>query len=708
MAPTRFTHSSHPTFGLLTYEAEGTAPAEPDFVIPEDLASLDDEELATLHSTAVGHFDSIYNGGQTVLSDEALNALSTLTQGIEAVNGELSTRQTAAAERTAAATELATRVHHEERTETIDDSEAPDPAADPAAAQETEEDPAAAQPVGVVAAASRREIRVNMSALARRGSQPALVANTNTNPQRPSDVMYSTGEGSGFPVGQGLDWSQVGQVVDRRLASFNLAQFENAAASGRQISQQHGVAVIRKPIPADMFITSNDMEHVNEIMDRATDETRLPGGSLVAAGGWCAPSEILYDLLELESRDGLFSMPEVGIKRGGIQWTTGPDFTTIYAATGFAYTEANDIAGTYAVSADELHQGTGGAGSKPCYTVPCPTFVEARLQLAGLCVNAGLLQQRGYPEVIARTVRGALVAHDHKMSVRKINALVAGSTAVTMTSGTVGSLAPLLTAIEQQTEHYKYIRRMARNVTLEAVFPFWVRGAIRSDLALRQGVENFLEISDAQIDSWFRSRGINPQFVYDWQPLTGAAGTMVAWPTTVQFLLYAAGTWVGGTSDIITIDTLYDSALLGLNNYTALFTEEGWLVSKRGFDSRVITVPLCANGAVGAQIVLACDGSATVAGGDLTGPVAGTSASSVITTTGFTLTVTGASDAGQGLHGAPYRFSIDGGSTWSAWQVSNVNVRTGLVTATAYQTRHQVRDVNGNISTGNALQVTTA
>lgn len=707
--PSRVTRTA---FGLLTYAGE-TPPAEPDFVIPEDLSSIDDEELATLHATAVGNFDTLYNGGEG-LTNEALAALATLTEGIEAVNGELSARQAAAAERTAAATELATRVHHEERTETIDDSEAPD-ATDP---EEDEEETGAGtpastpegQPVGVVAAASRREIRVNMGALARRGGQPAL-ATPNANPQRVSDVMYSTGEGSGFPAGQGLDWNQVGQIVDRRLASFNLAQFENAAGRGVQLSQQHGVAVIRKPIPANMFITSNDPAHVNEVMDRATDESRLPGGSLVAAGGWCAPSEILYDLLELESRDGLFSMPEIGISRGGIQWTTGPDFTTIYGAIGFGYTEANDIAGTYAVdtstTGDALHQGTGGAGSKPCYTVPCPTFVEARLQLAGLCINAGLLQQRGYPEVIARTVRGALVAHDHKMSVRKINALVAGSTAVTMTTGTVGSLAPLLTAIEQQTEHYKYIRRMARNITLEAVFPFWVRGAIRSDLALRQGVENFLDIPDSQIDAWFSSRGINAQYVYDWQPLTGAAGTMVAWPATVQFLLYAAGTWVGGTSDVITIDTLYDSALLGLNNYTALFTEEGWLVSKRGFDSRVITVPLCASGAVGAQIVLACDGSSTVAGGDLTGPVAGTSASSAITSTGFTLTVTGASDAGQGLHGLPYRFSIDGGSTWSAWQASNVNVRTGLVTVTAYQTRHQVRDVNGNISTGNALTVTT-
>lgn len=685
-----------------------------EFVIPEDLSTLTDEQLSELHAEAVGHFDSVYGDGQN-LSDEALAALSTLTEGIESLATELSARNEQSTARSEAAAQLAQRVHTEERSETIEDVE--DDGA-PVVEGETEDDedgngggtaPADGAPVAVVASNTpRREVRVNLSSLASRRS-PGTLPRQGA-PVRMQDLVYAAGEGTGYAAGQGVDWDQIGQIVDRRLAGFNEGAFASAARAGTHLAQQHSVATFRKPIPADLMISSQDPEHVEQVMRRATDETRLQGGSLVAAGGWCAPSEILYDFLELESRDGLFSVPEVGISRGGIKWTTGIDYSTIYTAIGFSYTEAQDIAGTYAVAGDELHAGTGGAGTKPCYTVPCPSFVEARLALAGLCISAGLLQQRGYPEIIARTVRGALVAHDHKMSVRIINAIVAGSTAVSMTSSSVGTTAPLLTAIEQQVEHYRYSQRLARSTTLEAVFPFWVRGAVRSDLALRAGLSPMeaFEITDGQINAWFSSRGIAAQFVYDWQPLTGAAGTFTAWPTTVQFLLYVAGTWVKGTSDVITLDTIYDSTLLGNNNFTALFTEEGYLVAKRGIDSRVITVPICANGGTGAAYQLACDGGSVVAGGDLTGPVAGTSASSGITTTGFTLTVTGASDAGQGLHGFPYRFSTDGGSTWSAWQVSNVSVQTGKTTGTAYQTRHQVRDINGNISTGNALQVTTA
>jgi hypothetical protein len=173
----------------------------------------------------------------------------------------------------------------------------------------------------------------------------------------------------------------------------------------------------------------------------------------------------------------------------------------------------------------------------------------------------------------------------------------------------VGATAPILSAIELQVEHYRYTHRLSRTRTLEAIFPFWVRGAIRSDLSRRLGVD-LINVTDATIASWFSLRGISPQFVYDWQALDGtAAGTFVAWPTVVKFVLYVAGTWVKGSSDVITLDTIYDSVNLGQNDFTALFTEEGWFVAKRGFDSRVITVNIEADGATAAGVNIDHDGS---------------------------------------------------------------------------------------------------
>ena len=197
----------------------------------------------------------------------------------------------------------------------------------------------------------------------------------------------------------------------------------------------------------------------------------------------------------------------------------------------------------------------------------------------------------------------------------KIAAIAAGSTAITMPAGQVGTIAPILTSIELQVEHYRDAHRLSRNTTLEAVFPFWVRGAVRSDLSRRLGVD-LISVPNARIDGWFRDAGINPQFVYNWQGLgSTAASGFTSWPSEVDFLLYAAGTWVGGGSDVITLDTVYDSVMLGQNDYTALFTEEGWLTAKRGHDSRLVTVPICADGATGAGVDIDCDGTAVAAGG---------------------------------------------------------------------------------------------
>lgn len=687
-------HTSPRFVQMLTEYAEQAdeTTTEEQLVIPEDLSVLSSDELTELHSRAVSNFDAIYGDGSTLSADD-VTTLGALTEGIEALQAENRTRSEAAQERAAQAAELASRVRvevsEEETSEEITD-EATDEASDES--DEMNED-AETQPEAVAASGGRKEMRINLGNVRSR-QRPAEQGNGE--PRTMKDIM-AVADVPGFSSGEGIDWDGVGRAVDRRLMGFNQSQYAAAAQSGRHMREQLSVAVIRKPFGEGLTLQSSDPAHVDEVIRRAVDEKRLPGGSLVASGGWCAPSETIYDLFEMESRDGLFSIPEIGIARGGINFTPGPNFSTIYnAATGFSYTEDEDEAGDY--------DGQGG-GSKPVYTVPCPSFEEVRLDLIGIAIAAGLLQQRGYPEMIARTVRGALVAHDHRMSAAVLASLVTGSTPVTMRTGQVGSTAPLLEAIEMQVEHYRYIHRLSRGTTLEAVFPYWVHGAIRSDLSRRNGVD-MLAVTDAEIDGWFGQRGISPQFVYNFQDITGASGDFKAWPSAVSFLLYAAGTWIKGGSDVITLDTIYDSVNLGTNDYTALFTEEGWLTAKLGHDSRYVSVALSPDGNTGGAIQLTSGGAPAVTN-DVTNPVAGTLAGSSITATGFTLTVSGASDAGVGLDEEPYRFSTDGGLTWSQWQTAATFAVTGKVAETTYHCRHEVRDADGNQKIGAIVDVTT-
>lgn len=603
--------------------------------IPEDLSTLSDTELSELHSTAVSAFEAIYGDGNP--SDEEIEQLSAISEGLKGVKEELAARETKAAERRARAAELAAEVRpaedeteddeedgeddDEESDEDGEDGDESAASSEEHASQSGEQTPGDGEQGGEdsltasAPAPSRRRGPLSVTLPRSKRHLPRARQTDSTGASSMADIAFAAGEGSGYAQGTGIDFLDAGKIVDRRMASVNENAVRAAAKSGRHMRQQMGVMSIRKPIPAE-FTVSDDASRmeIEEVFTRASSERRLQGNSLVASGGWCAPSETMYDLLELESRDGLFSIPEVGLSRGGVSRTLGPNFADIYnSIAGFHYTEAQDVAGQYGVDEDGIGNDTDG--TKPCYKVECPEFTEYRLEVDGLCITAGLLQQKGYPEVIARTIRGALIAHDHRLAGRTIRGIVDGSTAVTMPvegagdteAAPAGTTAPLLNAIELQVEHLRYAQRISRSATIEGVFPYWIRGAIRADLSKRSGAD-LLSVTDQQINGWFTARGIAPQFVYNWQDLNGVGAVgATGWPAEVSFLLYPAGSWILGTSDIITVDTLVDSAMLGTNDYTALFTEEGRVVIPMGHDSRVVTVPVCTDGATAAGIAMECN-----------------------------------------------------------------------------------------------------
>lgn len=586
------------------YAEQVAEPADIELVIPESFDGMEYAAVVELRDQAIEAFDAQSADGAST------ETLSALIEGIEALAAEITTRDEALAAEAEAKAALAAKVDAL-RAKTDDDSQAPadeddsedDGDADDAGDDE-DSDESAAHTETLAAKPTRKEVRVSLG----KQSKAALASKAKAKPSV-RDVVKIAGESLGYSVGSGVDFGELALAVDQNMRGYNGGAYGAAHKANRHISETHNIATIHKPFAADLMIENDARDHVDRVMALAVDEKRLPQGSLVASGGWCAPSEVVYDLLEIETREGMISLPEVGIRRGGLMFTRGPSFADLYSTfPGFAFTEEEAIEGKY-------EPGANGnvVGPKPCVSIECPEFEEVRLDVAGLCIQAGLLQSRGYPEVIARTLRGALVAHDHHMNARKIAKLAADSTAVEM-GETIGAAAPLLNAIELQVAHYRSTHRLRFNQTLEAVFPFWVRGAIRADLALREGLD-VMAVSDAQILGWFSQRGVSAQFVYDWQNINStAAGDFTAWPEEITFLLYLAGTFVLGSQDVITLGTMYDSTLLANNDYSALFTEEGWLIAKRGFDSRAVTVPLCPSGAVAAAVATECGGAPVDAG----------------------------------------------------------------------------------------------
>jgi hypothetical protein len=557
--------------------------------IPEDLSTLSDSDLAELHDNAVAAFQAMLPEDGSAPSDEALDALSVLAEGIEAVKGEVGARDSAALSRSTKARELADKVLSAGETaqEVVDEDGAEDEGEEPPAEEVTEDE-------ALVAGAKRRgPININLGALA--AGRPTKEEPVDG--EKDTNIAVAAQGAAGFNVGQKISVSDMAQSINSRLSGFNASSYMAARAKGSRQSERFTIAKFPRKFDERAIVQSEDPKAAFKF---ATDESRLQGGSLVASGGWCSPSETLYDLVDISEAADLVSVAEVQINRGGIRHSLGPDYRTVFEGTGFCYTEQEDIDGDY--------DGAGG-GVKPCVTVPCPDFEDTRLGYCGVCIGAGLLQQRGYPEAIEDYINKTLNAHAHRVSAAVINSMVAESTAVSFPADQVGAVAPLLTAIDLQATHYRAVNRMARNASLELILPSWTDVLVRADLARRQGVD-LLDVSEQRMNAWFTARQVNAQFVVDWQDIsTTAASGFTSAPAEVDFLLYAAGTFVKGVTDSITFENIYDSVLLGTNDYTALFTEDPYLVAKRYHDSRVVTVPVEATGHTAGGVLIDPDGS---------------------------------------------------------------------------------------------------
>lgn len=554
------------------------------FELPEDLSTLSADELDALRQQAVDAFDALY-GSEEAPSEETVATMEALADATDAIREETARRDAQAEQNRADADSLASRVRGD--TGDTDDGDGGEPVA------EADDEPAE-EPVEAVAASGRR---ITVSGVRARQARRAEEAEQAA--QRRPRLVASADLG-GLTAGAEVSVGQLAEQLIRRTQGMTGASYRAAFAAGRRQRSAIGLGSVVKSFDPSLVASADNGQ---EVMDRAVDQSRLPGGSLTASG-WCSPSETVYDLFEVEGTDGLVSVPEFQVSRGGIRWTPGPDFATLYGDTGFSFTEEQAIDGEYAVDG----QGEPEVGDKPAYRVDCPEFEEERLSVTGLAITAGILQNRAYPEVTSRTIRGALVAHQHRLATQTIAAIAADSDAVAMPADQVGAVAPLLSAIELQSTHYRYVHRLPDSATIEVILPRWVRPVVRADLARRLGVD-LLSVPDARIAAYLAERGVAPQFVFNYQDLTGDADGFTSWPTAVELLMYVAGTWTRGTSDVITLEAIFDSELLKINDFSALFTEEGWLLAKRGHDSRKITVPICPSGAVAGGVLIDCDGS---------------------------------------------------------------------------------------------------
>jgi hypothetical protein len=584
-----------------------TVPHEFPFTVPESLTGLDDAALAALLGQVAD-----YGRGLAAVETHTADTVAGL-QASAQLAGEIAELRAGRAETVRAAAEATAAF-----TAAITPPE-PDPA--PAA-------PEPIDPPAPVTAAVRVPGVADVAAV--RTTTPDLPADADTHLM----TMTAAAEIPGYAVGGRLEtFHDAARAVTARLAHYPsmtagraqtvegrraITAYDPDVPDRRLVMTQYdrrSAVQFNRNFPDALRVNDGNIGTAERVARHAASERRLPGGSLIAslrqataagrpitaAAGWCAPSDTMWDITgsELETLDGILDLPELQTSRGGwnIPANGGPLFATIWTGIGNAGT-------THLTEAQVISDTT-----KYCWDIPCPDFVDVRLGVDYVCLTGGLLQRSGYPEVVERFSRGALVALAHKINQGVIAAIVTASGAATVIPADISgddAISGLLAAVDLAVTDARYYARMGLTRTLEVVLPMWVLTQMRASGSRRSGDTALLGMTDAQIVEWFAIRGAVPRFVYDWQDAStglvtgpGGAAPLTALPLTAQFLIYPAGTWVKAVQDVVSLDTIYDSTRLSTNEYTAVFSEDGWAALQMANPSRLYTAVVDPSGVVG-------------------------------------------------------------------------------------------------------------
>lgn len=543
------------------------------FQIPEDLSALSGEELSGLLETAKAEFNSLYESED--VSNDTLEAMESIANAVEDLVSEQNRRTTAAAKRE----ELSAKASVEAEVPAVVEAEEV-----VEAAVEAEEVIAevAVEEVAPVVEAAAEEVTTEEPIEITDAEEGVLVAANKPNttiaiPERAPQVLIAAAvDVPQFYVGQRLDPATLADALHNKARMLS---------DSRGMQTVYPVATIERP-----FGEGYDLEGLDQAAAWDAIAQGTKPSSLTASGGWCAPSQIVYDLFETECEtgaDALFSLPTFRVTRGGIRW---PVFIPHDASfnPGFVWTEANDIAAT------------SGSPTKPCVSIPCPTFTECRLDATGLCVTAGNLMDRAYPEQVRWFLNRAIRAYERNSSIRQLNLVLADTVPVAQPAS-FGALSALLDSLLLQAVDFRETNGLCLGQQLDVVLPGWALDILRSDVGRQDGTFSIGSLpTNADVTAWLASVGLNVRFINYWQPIAGNPAT--AWPTTLQYLIGFPGSYIRFDQGRLDLGVIRDSVLNSTNDYTAVWFEEFYCVGRRGPQSRLVTVPVCPSGDVGGRV----------------------------------------------------------------------------------------------------------
>jgi hypothetical protein len=415
--------------------------------------------------------------------------------------------------------------------------------------------------------------------------------------------------------------SENGKTLDRRGVAEAFAEaFRRVGQLHAGVSGRSDVVRFRTDFPESRVFAREADALDNKLKLEALSEQAATGDSLVAAGGFCAPLQVLYDIpvigdVDRPVRDAL---NRVTADRGGI--TYRPAVSGVAQTGGIGIWTATDDAASPLVP-------------KSCVEIACPGVVEVEVQAIYQCLTISNMSARFDPEWADSVVKAQSIAYAKKAENELLRQLTVGSTNV-QSKQLLGAVRDTLATLDHVVAYYRNVHRLKDNRNLRFIAPAWLKDMIRTDLA-RQMVGDGLTvfaITDAQIQGWFAARnvavtwhmdGIDPA---DWTttptltvpnqayaPIT-AGQVIPGYPDVVSTLLFAEGDWLlmdGGTLDL---GVIRDSTLVGENRYQT-FSEGFEHTAFRGIETLHLAMALQPTGASAATVSTETLAGTVAAGG---------------------------------------------------------------------------------------------
>lgn len=552
---------------------------------PEVGEPLTDVELAAIRAHTATILSEIDRANP---SADDLTVAADGAATIRAIDAEIATRSTAAADRAAALAVELDGLELPVAQEGDDPEEEPEPEPAPVEGEIVTEVEPELEPV----AAAGRPVLPPISRLAHRTPKRNRPVPTATEAIVDARPVLTASADMGLPMGEPVDVERWADAAMRKIRA--VMAVNSPDGNGEKVT----LGTVRAIYPEDRQLTSDEGVNARRINDVVGPR------ALAASGGICGPVGVSYDVVGISSserpvRDG---MVQFEAARGGLRYILPHTLAQVTAdAPSQVWTQGTDA--------------SPGASTKAHATFLCQSVQEAYVDAVTSIVQFGNFQARYFAEQVDQYLQLADAVHARLAEATLLKAIADGSTAVTAGTNAVnqtGAASEYLAEIDRAVAGYRNRHRMSPDSTLRLMFPEWFEDAMRADLARElpgnsggaAGSGERLAVADAQIDAFFRVRNLNVSTYLD-SP-TGAAvnqnwvaqgvGNLLPWPGKVISYLFHEGAWMFLDGGELNLGMVRDSTLNATNNFQ-MFSETFEKAIFRGHESLQITFDFCPNGA---------------------------------------------------------------------------------------------------------------